>query len=283
MGFECSYCGESFCSEHRLPENHDCEGLEKGIKKEKEDSKWFQEKEVKNQPPKRSKKPSVIQDALSALSSNYTLIIILFTSLIYLLQISTGPSPTQNPFYDLFALQSDLGELISEPWRIFSVMFLHGSSFHLFANMITLYFFGTALERLIGSRDFLKFYFASGIIASIGFVLFRNFLSLYQGAEVLGSAVGASGAVVAVFAAVAMLYPRADVLLFFVIPMKIKTGLYAFGAFEIFNTVIRIFGVQFWPFASSAHLTGLIVGVWYGKKLQERYARNTSVFNPLEV
>jgi len=168
------------------------------------------------------------------------------------------------------------------PWSIVTVMFLHGSELHLFANMITLYFFGTALERLIGSKEFLKFYFASGIVASIGFVLFRNFLDLYQ-TGVLGPAVGASGAVVAVFAAVAMLYPRADILLFFVIPMKIKTGLYAFGAFEAFNIILRVLGFQLWPFASSAHFAGLLVGVYVGKKLQKRYARKTSVFNPLEV
>jgi len=28
--YECNYCGKTFCSEHRLPENHGCEGLENG-------------------------------------------------------------------------------------------------------------------------------------------------------------------------------------------------------------------------------------------------------------
>jgi len=78
------------------------------------------------------------------------------------------------------------------------------------------------VEKSIGSKNFLKFYFLSGIAASIGFVLFRNILSLYQGTSVLGPAVGASGAVVAMFAVVAMLYPEAEVLLYFVVPMKIK-------------------------------------------------------------
>jgi len=285
MSFKCRYCGEKFCSEHRLPENHDCQGLEKSIEKEKEEKdKWFKEKEVKNTPPKRNHKPSIAKDIFNTFRNSYTLSIILFTSLIYLLQLSLGPTPADNIVYENFALQSDLSELAQVPWSIVSVMFLHGSELHLFANMITLYFFGTALERLIGSKRFIKFYFASGIVASIAFVVFRNFLNLiYSNPELLGSAVGASGAVVAVFAAVAMLYPKADILLFFIIPMKIKTGLYAFGAFETFNVLLRVLGVQVWPFASSAHLAGLLVGVYFGKKLQERYARKASVFNPLEV
>lgn len=283
MSFTCRYCGKKFCSEHRLPENHDCEAMDQAIEKEKEEtSKWFQEKEVKNTPPKRTPKPSILQDILGTFKTNYTLSIILFTSLVFLLQLTIGPSPENTVFYDLFVLQPGLEDVVSQPWTVITVMFLHASILHIFANMITLYFFGTALEKLIGSKRFLKFYFLSGIAASIGFIVFRNFLAAIYGAEMLGPAVGASGAVVAVFAAVAMLYPRADILLFFVIPMKIKTGLYLFGAFETANIILRIMGQHMWPFASSAHLTGLLVGIYFGKKLQNEYARKTSRFNPLE-
>ena len=114
-------------------------------------------------------------------------------------------------------------------------------------------------------------------------------LSLYQGSGVLGPAVGASGAVIALFGVVAMLYPEAEVLLYFIFPMKIKTALYAFGGFELFNLiVIKALGIYIpvlsnvvGGFASSAHLAGLAVGIWYGRKLQDRYQRKTSVFNPL--
>ena len=289
MSFKCRYCSEKFCSEHRLPENHDCPGLEPALEKEKEETdKWFQKKEVKNEigngPAKKARKPSVIEDILNTFKTNYTLLIILFTSFIYFLQVSTSTAPGQGPMYDMFVLQSDLGELLTHPWSVVTAMFMHGSTFHLFANMITLYFFGTALERLIGGKDFLKFYFASGIIASLAFVAFRNLLYVIHGNPwALGTAVGASGAVVGVFAAVAMLYPRADILLFFVIPMKIKTGLYAFGGFETFMLILTLSGFEYWPFASSAHLAGLIVGVWFGKKLQKRYGSKSSFFNPLEV
>ena len=44
MPFRCKFCSELFCRDHRLPENHDCHGLET-FKKErgKESEKWIYE------------------------------------------------------------------------------------------------------------------------------------------------------------------------------------------------------------------------------------------------
>ncbi|MFT4892906.1 MAG: membrane associated rhomboid family serine protease, partial [Candidatus Nanohaloarchaea archaeon] len=169
----------------------------------------------------------------------------------------------------------------------------HGGLFHLFANMITFYFFGSPLEKIVGGKELLKFYIGSGIIASLGFVAVRNILMVLHGTalqciipgscgtlSVLGPAVGASGAVIAVFAAVSMIYPDAEVLLYFVFPMKIKTALYAFAGMETILIAIKILGYQipvFGAFASSAHLAGLIVGVWYGKKLRDRIGTRSTV------
>jgi len=291
MSFTCKYCGEKFCSKHRLPENHECRSMEEEIQKNKEkqgSEKWFQEKEVKNPAPsqttKKRKKNSMFDEVRNVLSNNYTLGIIGFTVFVYIIQLMLGIGPGSSEFYGLLVLQPGLEQVLSQPWTLVTVMFLHANEFHLFANMVTLYFFGTAVEKSIGSKNFLKFYFLSGIAASIGFVLFRNILSLYQGTSVLGPAVGASGAVVAMFAVVAMLYPEAEVLLYFVVPMKIKTALYAFGGFELFNLLAKSAGIYLplvGGFASSAHLAGLLAGIWYGRKLQDRYQRKTSVFNPL--
>jgi membrane associated rhomboid family serine protease len=291
MTFTCKYCGEKFCSKHRLPENHECDSMEEEIEKQKDkenSDQWFQENEVRNPAPsqitKKKRKPSILDEIRNTLSRNYTLSIIGITVFVYLIQLVVGIGPQSNNFYDLLVLQPGIEQVISQPWTLVSVMFLHANEFHLFANMITLYFFGTAVEKSIGSKNFLKFYFASGIAASIGFIVVRNILAFYQGSSVLGPAVGASGAVVAMFAVVAMLYPEAEVLLYFIFPMKIKTALYAFGGLEAFNLAAKTLGVYLpviGGFASSAHLAGLIAGIWYGKKLQDKYGRRTSVLNPL--
>lgn len=290
MSFTCKYCGEKYCSEHRLPENHDCDGLEEEIEKKKEESqKWFEENEVRNPAPSKAKppkKPSLLGDIARTLKNNATLSIIALTTFAFFIQSMVGGGLLERPL-SYFVLQSELSKVLAQPWTLLTVMLMHGSLFHLFANMVTLYFFGEPIENTVGSRSFLKFYLASGLFASIGFVIFRNLLSITQGSTVFGPAVGASGAVVACFAAVAMLYPRAEVLLYFVFPMKIKTALYAFAGFEIFNlVVIKILSIQVpvlyelaGGFASSAHLTGMIIGVWYGRKLRDKYARQTGIFD----
>lgn len=288
MSFTCRYCGKKFCSEHRLPENHDCEGLEEGIAKEKEESrKWFEERNVKQETihgrPKQApaKRPSLLTDIKESFTRNATNSIIAVTVLAFFLQLYISG------FQDLFILYPDISSVLAKPWTLATVMILHAGFFHLFANMITFYFFGSTVERVIGAKETLKFYLFSGIVASLGFVLFRNILfQLYGpsigGIQTLGPAVGASGAVVAFLGVVAMLYPRAEVLLYFFIPMKIKTAVYAFGALETFNMVAKLAGITLpviGNFASSAHLAGLLVGLWYGKKLQEKYARNRSVLD----
>ena len=51
-------------------------------------------------------------------------------------------------------------------------MFLHGGLFHILFNMLALWMFGAELERIWGTRYFLKFYFVTGIGAGVLTVLF---------------------------------------------------------------------------------------------------------------
>jgi len=56
-------------------------------------------------------------------------------------------------------------------WQVATYMFLHGGIFHIVFNMLALWMFGAELERIWGTRYFLKFYFVTGIatlLASLG-------------------------------------------------------------------------------------------------------------------
>ena len=44
-------------------------------------------------------------------------------------------------------------------WQPITYMFMHGNFWHLFVNMWCLLMFGSALERTIGSKKYLLFYF----------------------------------------------------------------------------------------------------------------------------
>ncbi|MFB6147582.1 MAG: rhomboid family intramembrane serine protease [Candidatus Nanohaloarchaea archaeon] len=285
MSFTCRYCGKKFCSEHRLPENHDCEKLEEEVEKKREENQsWFEEKDTRGRvTPSEPPKPSLAKDILDSFRNSATLSIITVTVLAFLLQMAVPG------FTGAMMLEPELGAIASSPWTLLTVMLVHGGLFHIFANMVTFYFFGTPLERITGSRDLVKFYLGSGVVASIGYVAFRNLLYMLHGASMgglptLGPAVGASGAVVAVFAAVAMLHPEAEVLLYFFIPMKIRTALYMFAGIEGVNLLAKTAGITLpviGNFASSAHLAGLVIGVWYGRKMREKHARSAGVLDLL--
>jgi len=57
-------------------------------------------------------------------------------------------------------------------WQLGTYMFLHGGLFHILFNMLALWMFGTELERIWGTRYFLKFYLVTGVGAGMLTVLF---------------------------------------------------------------------------------------------------------------
>ena len=144
-----------------------------------------------------------------------------------------------------------------QPWGIITSMFLHDGFFHLFANMITLYFFGNYLNRLIGSRKFLLVYFGGGILGGIFFVLLGTLMSTTS----LSLAIGASGAVFALGGALAVMMPRLRVFIF-PIPAPLPLWVAVIGGFVI---------LSFLPFiAWEAHLGGLLFGLGAGYLLKKR-------------
>ena len=132
-----------------------------------------------------------------------------------------------------------------EFWRFVSGIFLHGSVGHLLYNMFALGLFGFMLEKLIGSKRFLLVFFVSGIVANMISV---NFYS---------SSLGASGAIMGIIGALALIKPMMMVWAFGVImPMFIAAILWVIG------DVIGIFipdGV-----GNIAHLSGVGVGIIMG-------------------
>lgn len=61
-------------------------------------------------------------------------------------------------------------------WQYLSSMFMHGSLMHLLFNMLALWMFGTALERLWGGARFLVFY----LLCGVGAGLIYNMINVYQ-------------------------------------------------------------------------------------------------------
>jgi hypothetical protein len=120
--------------------------------------------------------------------------------------------------------------------------------------MLILYWAGSRLEELYGSREFLAFYLFSGVFAQVFY-----FLGWVLGLAPPNPSIGASGAVTAIFVLYAFHFPRQQVLVFFVIPMPIwlvvviYVGLDALGAM----------GARTAPIAYFVHLGGALFGTVY--------------------
>ena len=97
-------------------------------------------------------------------------------------------------------------------WTILTSMFVHAGFAHLFFNMISLFFVGTFIERIIGKKRFFWFYMISGIIAGLFFALLSGFFGFGLGEKIFGNpdigGVGASGAIFGLVGLIAVLTPR---------------------------------------------------------------------------
>ncbi len=103
-------------------------------------------------------------------------------------------------------------------WTFIASMFMHADIAHLFFNMISLFFIGTFVEKIIGRKRYLSFYLFSGLIAGIFFVFLAYFLGTSTLAmKIFGDpnqfGVGASGAIFGLVGLLAILIPNKKVYL----------------------------------------------------------------------
>src|SRR3989442_9411198 len=122
-------------------------------------------------------------------------------------------------------------------WQFGSYMFLYGGLFHILFNMLALWMFGTELERVWGTRYFLKFYFVTGIGAAILTVLFS--LLPFAFAEQLQHSVviGASGAIYGLLLAYALYYPDRPIYMYLVFPIPAKYFVLIMGAIALYSSM----------------------------------------------
>ena len=155
----------------------------------------------------------------------------------------------------LFALYAEGAVRSLFVWQLFTYMFLHGGITHLLFNMLTLWFFGTQLERDWGTRRFLKYYFLCGIAAGVC-VLAANMAV----GDWVRPTIGASGAIFGVLVAFGVLYPNQTVLMNFLFPIKAKYMVMIYAAIELLMTFGPNTGVS-----TIAHLGGMAFGYVYLK------------------
>lgn len=138
-------------------------------------------------------------------------------------------------------------------WRLITYQFVHSGFWHIAMNMLVLYFLGPTLEKFWGSRKFLYFYLGCGVVGG----LFYSFLTIV-GWLASGVLVGASGAILGLLAACAILFPHFVVfILLFPVPIRVASIVLAVG--------YLVFVLQKGSNAGgdAAHLAGMAAGACY--------------------
>lgn len=147
-------------------------------------------------------------------------------------------------------------------WQIITYMFLHGSFAHIFFNMFALWMFGPDIERKLGSREFIKYYFITGIGAIFFFFITHlNEINLSADVAAQGSVVlGASGAIFGVLGAYGYYFGNRMLLLIFPpIPIRARTLVMVTALLELFFLLTQPGS----SIAHIAHLGGLFIGLAY--------------------
>ncbi|MBI4545587.1 MAG: rhomboid family intramembrane serine protease [Gemmatimonadetes bacterium] len=152
--------------------------------------------------------------------------------------------------------------VLFRPWSFLSYMFVHADFWHLFFNLLGLFFFGPPLEERWGSREFLKYYLVCGLGGALLSFLFASGSSV----------VGASAAVFGVMLAFAMNWPDAPIYIWGIFPVKAKWLVGILAALALLSAVRGAAdGV-----AHFAHLGGFAAGFLYlklGDAATQRLAR----------
>lgn len=142
-------------------------------------------------------------------------------------------------------------------WRVFTATYLHAGGWHLFVNMLCLYFLGPVLEEMWGGRKFFVVYTVCGLA---GFVLLIP-ASVVGFVDPAIPALGASGCILGLLGAMAVLRPN-DIIILLVFPMRIRTAATLLAGLYVFNVLSQ--GQNYG--GDLCHLAGLGVGVMLARR-----------------
>ncbi len=201
------------------------------------------------------------------LFSDYTISIIIANTIafiVFYILVQLKPDET----ISMLALQPAAIIAGKHLWTFLTSMFMHANLTHLIVNMISLLFIGSFVEKLIGKKRFIIFYFIAGIFAGLFFVS----ISYFFNSDMHTFAVGASGAIFGLGGLLMILTPKIKVYVMFLIPMQLWIGILVllFGMW-IISTATGL------PIGNTAHLGGLVMGVCYGFYLRRKFPRKTAM------
>lgn len=165
----------------------------------------------------------------------------------------------QNFLVEWFELPGNFPQFFRQPWSILTYSFFHGGFFHLFWNVLWLYFSSTVFLYFFSANRFIKVYLVGAVAGGLLFLLsYQVFPVFYQ---VHTTLIGASAAIMAILIASCSYMPQHEVRAIF-----FNVKLWHIAVFFVLIDLIQL------PINNSgghiAHLGGALWGFAYGWNLR---------------
>lgn len=267
MPYQCKHCGGTYCGDHRLPESHDCPGLDQwegtGPVFDSGFNATLEESSTDSRAAGLAERIGIDTGPGGHLAyfrgnMTYTFLALMWLTLLaQWIALAIGDRELHDA---LFTLSS---EQIGFVWTWVTSVFAHAplSITHIVFNSIVIFFFGRLVERHVGSRDFALLFIISGVLAGLGQVFISSVLQ-----DVTVNVLGASGAALAIMGVLTVLNPNLTVYLYFILPVPIwvLTG----GTVVISTFLIAFVGAGAGGIAHVAHLVGVVIGLLYGQQIK---------------
>lgn len=169
---------------------------------------------------------------------------------------------TPDALFDFLELPASVGRVVTQPWSLFTYMFLHQDLLHILFNMLWLYWFGELFLLFFSAKHFRGLYILGGLCGGILYMAAYNIFPYFRPLVAESLMRGASASVLAIVAATAYREPN--------YPIR----LLLFGTVRLKYLALVVIGIDLLSVTSAnggghiAHLGGALAGLWFASALQ---------------
>jgi len=120
------------------------------------------------------------------------------------------------------AFSSNSFEFITHPWTLLTYQFIHADIWHIFFNLLWLYWFGQIFLEYLDQKKLLSVYLLGGFSGAILYFAVYNLIMRLNLVSIYSSMVGASAAIMSIVIAISVIVPNYKVNLFLIGPVQLK-------------------------------------------------------------